>query len=160
MAKQTRPFDGHFDGDDPRWVTTAAGGCTWPTIPAHRYMLMSDNATLSWWHLRFPWALFQRTSPASSHDQCTWGLYSTTYPITWAWFDRLWIPAEQRIKWHVEIMTIDCYFPAIADFYTEPGACNGEVQLGDMTCIAALGSTGDHMKLIPVQFDKTTIEDP
>lgn len=158
MAKETRPFDGHFDGDDPRYVTTAAGGCDWPTIPAYRFMLMSDNATQAWAWLRMPSTLFQRTSPITVHDECTWGLHSALFPVSFAFLQRSWLRDQNIIRWRVELHTIHCLFPAVAFFNQAPGPCNGEVQLGEMTCIAAPGTTGSHLKLIPVQFDKTEIE--
>lgn len=159
MPKESNAFEGHFHQDDPRWITTAAGGCTWPTIPAHRYELQAPNATLHWIPLRIFGALYQRTSPPNVHDDCTWGLLSSIAPITWSWISRSWDKETELITWHIELMSIWCYFPAIFDFTEEPGKCNGEVALGDLSCTGALGSSGEGTKLVPVQFDKSSPEE-
>lgn len=155
MAKQTRPFSGHYDADDPRFSITAAGGCTWPTTPAFRYLCVSDDASGQWSFLNYAGFLIQQSSGAREHDEMTWIGQTLQWPLLWAVFFREFIQQRNVIEWTVQIHSVYCYFPAFIEFEQVPGPGNLVVPLRKMSCTGADGDTGDEMRLLPVQFDQT-----
>lgn len=65
-------FAGHFDSDDPRTPVTAAGACTWPTVPPFRVEFASTNATGPWSCFNYDTALLEMDLVTTTHGHAWW----------------------------------------------------------------------------------------
>lgn len=65
-------FRGHMFGPDPRACTTAAFGCTWPTVPAFRYRIQSDDASGLWSGWNDGGVLVGQVGAIDDHDTKLW----------------------------------------------------------------------------------------
>lgn len=155
MGKTTRQFDGHLHPDDPRYIITGAGGCTWPTIPAYRYLCVSENATGPWAFLNYFGVLFQQSGGAHLHDDISYVAQDIPFPATWATLRREYFRTQDIVRWSIVIMQVTCYFPAHLEVQKAPGPGNGIITLGSMTCVGGPGETGSNMRLLPVEYDDT-----
>ena len=154
MAKETRPFSGHFPPDDPRTPVTAAGGCTWPTVPAYRYRLVSDNATGILSFLNTTGILYQQSGTPPGHNEMLYTGIILGQQIQSTTLQRSYPTVQGNIMWNLYLHHQDCYFEMTTSGTQSPGKCNVDVPLYEFDCLWAEGSSGDTVRLLQVQFDK------
>lgn len=151
------PFTGFMQPGDPRGPLFASGGATWPTCPAWRYRLGSEDASGSWSFLRTTGILFEATGP-SGHDFATWAMMADAPPcFTHCEIWRTWVPIVSLVRWTLRIIT-PCHWKAWrSDTFTTPGAANKDVLLkGLFTPRGPPGDPGTKLTLYQVEFDEET----
>lgn len=153
-------FEGHLSNEDPRTPVTAAGACIFPTVPAHRYLLISGNATGMLWGLNWMGILMEKVSIGSAHDLCQWNMLSAPAPITIATMFKRKLLEPLRYQWEIEIGASAC--GTIAITVPRPHEkCNVDFQIGNHCCpYQPLSCTGSMFKAFQVEHDKTLPPQP
>lgn len=160
MGKETRPFSGHFHQDDPRWALTGAAGCTWPTIPAQRYLLVSGNATGIWATVMMDGFKFGRNSPNYQHDPTIWVTFQNPIGYGKGQLTKTYNRDTRKVTWRLQLDSIYCYFGIDESWEKEESKCNGIITLGEATCTPDTGNLGSDCKLLPCQYDTWIPEEP
>ena len=147
-------FDGHLSHEDPRTPVTGAAGCVWPTIPAHRYRLSSDNAWGVLFPLRAQPILVEKVTPGDAHDACQWNMISGPPPILFAILWKSWNPHSEGYTWQLGITATLCGIMEI-EIERPEERCNRDFIIGEMTCPAYAGGTGANFQARQVEWNKT-----
>lgn len=148
-------FRGHLEPEDPRRPLTAAGGCTWPTIPPHRYYASSENATGFLLPLNTQGILLEKVTPGLAHDACQWLMIAGPIPITFGILWKRYYREREEVDWYLGISASPCGLIDI-EWTTPIQSCNRAHLLGDHCCPLLPGScTGDTFTLWQVEYDKT-----
>ena len=149
-------FQGHLSIEDPRSVTTVAGGCTWPTIPAYRYLLTSDNPVGPFGFLATTGLLVQSASPITDHDFGIWLGPVIPVPGVTATVAKVKYEGTEAWMWIVGILVPTCPLPAWGYFGPKTGKCNVDVTLGNIPCIIpSIGETGSDLQMRQCEWDQT-----
>lgn len=94
-------FSGHFPEGDPRTPLHAAAGNTWPTVPAYRFYLISDNATgtASFWN--HATGVIEQEGPFHEHSDCYWSFVAQHPAADWFVLRKLWIAPQDFYTWQL-----------------------------------------------------------
>jgi hypothetical protein len=145
-------FSGHMEGGDPRTPLTVAGGCVWPTVPAFRYKLSSDNATGILQILNWDSIIVEKNTPGIAHDHCNYAMIRGPVGIFYAAMDKLARPDRQGYTWHVTIIASICGM-LLKEIPFPRRKCNHNFVIGNIWCPGYQGSTGDTFRAEQVEFD-------
>lgn len=153
-------FSGHLSELDYRGPLHAAGGCIWPTIPAMRYYLWSNNATGIFLPLRTTGILVQQTTQDPNHDRMNWApVYSPPLINCDLFRKTIW---ENRLgyTWDIEINAgSPCGGVLVWKIEIAEQKCNVSVPIGNQPCVSQpTWTTGDDFHADQVEFDE--IEPP
>lgn len=149
-------FVGHLGGDDPRTNLHGAGGCVWPTVPAYRYLLTSDNPTGPFQFLSTVGLLVQFASGDLGHDLALWlGPWNPLPGVTCTAFKSM-EPSGMAWRWTIGIKVPTCPSPAWGYFGPFYGVCNVDQVLGNIQCILpSIGETGSDLQMRQCEHDAT-----
>lgn len=151
-------FAGHMESGDPRTPLHGAAGCVWPTVPAMRYLLISDDATGVFLPFKTTGALVARTIVTLDHD--LYGYVPLAWPPLWncTKCQKVSDPSTGGYRWQIEFnagsgvcsVSIDKAFPE--------QKCNVTVPLGNYTCPGQVpaGQTGTTFRMEQVEWDEAT----
>lgn len=149
-------FAGHFPQGDPRTPVTVAGGCIWPTVPAMRYLLVSDDATGVWSFLNTDGILVEHQAFFPGHDKGQWNGPLNFVPITRALGLKEYEWPASIYTWCWDIQHVLCSSP-IRFCVTRPyETCNRPIPLIEAWCLGSpLETTGTTFRMLQVEFDET-----
>lgn len=148
-------FSGHMDTGDPRDLMWACGGCDWPSVMAHNFLLCSTNA----------WGVLSPLNTAGIQLE-------PTTPLGSSW--EFWWWARGGLPWYI-VVTMKRTFPHNGDNYrieiqgtfpfgiiytdtTFPRqSCNRDHALTPFTVglPVPIGGSGDGVILKQVEWDQT-----
>lgn len=157
MPKYADRFSGHMETDDPRTPLHGAAGCTWPTVPATRYLLKSDDATGVFLPLNFLGARVIRMVNTLDHDSYSFVPLAGPPTFTILLCRKVANKATGGYRWELDldgfsgcgVLEIRVEFPA--------GKCNKTVPLGNWVCplFPLAGSTGSTFRMLQIEYDQT-----
>ena len=148
-------FAGHLDMDDPRTPVTAAGGCVWPTVPAHRYLLQSDNATGSLASLLSAGLLVEKVTSGPAHNFCSWSLVFPHPSILECAWQKTRVASPLGYTWYFSLRILPgSVWQTILSF--ELRKCNVDVPIGVVTSPDSSDHTGTDFKALQVEWDQWT----
>lgn len=152
------PFAGHFSPGDPRGPLSAAGGCTWPTIPPYRFWLTSDDATgdLAFFNVR-P-VLFQFASGQPAHNFTWWFRHGTHPDVGLARCLRRYTFAAPTSNWAFTIPVNAIPEESLNFNIDRPiETCNRGLPLPNTFAFDIdRGVTGDTFRLEQIEWDQTS----
>lgn len=149
-------FNGHIEAGDPRGPLSAAGGCVWPTIPAYRYWLKSDDASgdLAFFNTNPP--VLQFVSPQPAHDIAGWTLHIANPFVHVAVAVKTFVHPNNTYTW-----TFIVFVNAIPEAPLEFGVirnaepCNIDIPLPNVWAFDIdRGQTGDTFRMEQIEWDK------
>lgn len=152
------PFRGYFRRGDPRGPMFGSQGAVWPTVPAYRYRLGSENATGSWEFLKTTGILVEFAQEIGNFITA-WRPIADEPPC----FDDLsltreWIPVLMMTYWRLRISTPCTLLPWQVVKVRGAGRANTDIKLGLMrTPLGPPGTPGSKLMAYQVEFDE---EDP
>lgn len=154
MPLYANHFSGHFESGDPRGPLTAAVGCTWPTVPPHRWHLWSGNATGEWTFLNNGGVLLEKVTAGPAHEFCSWGVISGPPTLWFATLQKDRANDPNGYRWYFTAgLFSGC---AIDKLWEEPyQACNVDVPIGNLECEFSGGNTGSGFTARQVVWDET-----
>lgn len=156
MPKYGNRFTGHKWNLDPRTPLSAAGGCDWPTYPAHRYLMVSDNPTGVWNFLNTDGILIENATPGVDHDVAWFSGPLNICPITYAYAFKQILGGGTAWEWTIVIKHLMCFTPVGATYGPFTGPCNVGVPLGNLECSNPyMGETGTDFQMMQVEYDQT-----
>lgn len=142
---------------DPRTPVHGAAGCVWPTVPAMRYVITSDNATGIFLPFNTFNALVIRPTVTVDHDLYAYQAIAWPPPWTLVYCRKVYDADTAGYRWQLQmhagsglcLVTIDKPFPF--------QKCNVEVPLGAHSCPNPIppGTTGSTFRMVQVEFDDT-----
>lgn len=156
MPLYADPFAGHIEDMDPRGPLSAAGGCTWPTIPAYRYQLISDDATGDWAFLNTDPILLQFDSPQPAHNAAEWILHGDNHYVDSAIAEKFYKQGDNTYRWAFEI-EIESLPEAALVFgvIRDVESCNRDIPLPNVWAFDIdRGRTGDTFRMEQIEWDK------
>lgn len=150
------PFTGRLADGDPRGPLSAAGGCVWPTIPASRYWLISDDATLDLSFLNNEPVLLEFTSPQPAHNLGTWNLLPPDPNVATAVIVKLANALETGYRWFFNIQTIAIpEAPLLFFIARDHETCNRDLALPNTFAFDIdRGVTGDTFRMEQIEWDQ------
>lgn len=150
-------FSGHLWEGDPRSQVHGAGGCTWPTLPAMRYQLISDNAT----GIFFVWSLtpglMVRMVNTVDHDLYKYVGVSIPLPFSLTRARKVYNPITWGYRWELDFEMGSGCSPILYRQERPLEKCNVNVLLGDGFCVEhpELGRFGSTFRMLQVKYDET-----
>lgn len=150
------PFVGHLPKGDPRGPLSAAGGCNWPTIPAYRYWLISDDATIDLAFLNTRPILLEFTSLQPAHNLGVWQLLGTSADVDSAIAVKLFTPGTSIYMWvfGIEVTAIP-EAPLQFNVPRSVETCNRDIPLPNTWAFDIdRGVTGDTFRMEQIEWDK------
>lgn len=151
-------FKGHLAHGDPRGPLTAAGGCIWPTVPAFRYWLKSDDASGELTFLNHNPIRIQYDAELSGHNVAIWKRLGFHYSIFTAVATKIHVPGTSIYTWWFSIRTVLRPFTPIA-FQVERDieTCNRDIPLPNVPpYYPGPGGTGDTFRMEQIEWDQTS----
>lgn len=151
-------FAGHMPEGDPRGPLSAAGGCVWPTVPAFRYWLISDDATEELAFFNTDPVLVEFDSPQPSHSYAKWTLVPPHAYVLAAIAEKRHWPGEGVYRWHFNI-DVDEFpgHPLIFSIERPAETCNRNLPLPNVVAFdPASGETGDTFRMEQIVWDQTS----
>lgn len=148
-------FSGHMPEGDPRDLMWASGGCDWPTVMAHSYLLCSTNATGLLSFLNTLGILFVPTTPLGSSWEFWWWGRPIVAPVVVPLMVKRFPHDGDKYRIELQITFLFGMLYSTTDFPS--GNCNKTHHLTEATVgwPVVLGSTGDGIRLMQVEFDET-----
>lgn len=156
MPKYANRFAGHMPTDDPRGPLSAAGGCTWPTCPAYRYWLISDDATGDLAFFNTDPVVIQFTSPQPAHDVAGYSLIVANPFVALALAVKTFVQPNDTYTWSFLVIVnaipeAFLTFGIIRDIET----CNRDLPLPNTWAFDIdRGVTGDTFRMEQIEWDK------
>lgn len=150
-------FAGHFFPADPRSNLTGAFGCTWPTVPAYRYLISAPEATGFYFGFRAVPPLVELITDIDDHNVARWELVGTQPPWDFVRWDKLPIDTEfDGFEW-VLTWKLALAPETVTNSFIEttPRKCNYDVDLPDWTFGGVAGSMGAGAVAAQVLWDQT-----
>lgn len=144
-------FAGHLRTFDPRTPLTAAGACIWPTVPAHRYLLKSEDATGVLLGLNTQGILIERTTVGIGHDTSQWSMIAGPPPILWALVFKETLPDRLSYRWTVAISASFCGI-LLKNWTLSRRKCNVDFHIGNMPCVSTSDETGPTFTAYQVEY--------
>lgn len=149
-------FKGHIHNLDIRGPLTAAGGSTWPTIPAFRMRLGSwDGWGILQW-LSDVGILFQMLMPQPGHDAMIWNDIIAPVEVSSALLFRVYTFPNDFYTWAYQIQMVQSG-PSITDSWDRPFETNNRDHLVPDKDFGSppQGGTGTGCTLFQVEYDET-----
>lgn len=156
MPLYANPFAGHIEGGDPRGPLSAAGGCTWPTIPAYRYWLKSDDATGDLAFFNTNPVQVQFDSPQPGHDTGVWRLFVANPYVSAAVAAKVFSQGNSTYVWFFNINVV-AIPEALLSFRVDRNVetCNRDLPLPNTWAFDIdRGVTGDTFRFEQIEWDK------
>lgn len=152
------PFKGHMPLGDPRNPLTAAGGCTWPTVPAYRYWLISDDATEELAFFNTSPVLLEFEGLQPSHNYAKWILVPPHAFVLAAMAEKRYWPREPIYRWHFEIQVDELPLrPLRFSIERSVETCNRDLPLPNVTAFPPeSGETGDTFRMEQIVWDQSS----
>lgn len=149
-------FAGHLQAADPRGPLSAAGGCVWPTVPAFRYQLRSNDATQELRFLNHRPILLQFSGPQPSHDAAPWFLARVHPDVPFAVAIKQYTPGESTYKWSFSIGVDEFPGNPLVFFVVRPiETCNRTIPLPNVEAWdPASGETGNTFRMEQVEWNR------
>lgn len=154
MPRYNNYFRSHLFPGDPRTPLTAAGGCTWPTMPAHRYALTTTTAYGVLSPLNNQFILIEKVTPGSAHDACQWNMISAPMPVLFCIVWKRVQSTRLTYTWSIGILASACGIME-KDIVVPRQPCNVNFPIGNMECTAYYGGTGANFSAEQVVYNKT-----
>lgn len=157
MPKVEDRFSGHFETGDPRGPLTAAGGCDWPTVPAFRYWLKSDDATLDLRFLNSHPVLLEFSSVQPAHDVAAWSLVPPHDFVSVAAAVKVYFFPNNTYAWTFAVLVNAIpEEPLLFNVIRDSENCNRDIPLPNVFAFDIdRGVTGDTFRMEQIEFDKT-----
>lgn len=150
-------FSGHLDNGDTRTPCTAAGGCVWPTMPALRYRIVSDDATGVFLPLNVVGVLISKVTLGTAHDLCNYASDQVEpSPINVIGVKR-YTKETEGYQWEIDFL-IGSGCGLVETVTKRPlEKCNQDFVIGDYPCPLnpAVGRTGSTCRALQVEWDQT-----
>lgn len=147
-------FNGHLDMADPRTPVHAAAGCTWPSIPAYRYLLVSANAYGVLAPLNTTGILVEQAGAGPSHDAMQYNMIAAPPPILFAILYKNWVEDPPGYEWDIGIVASMCgILQTTLEFPIQK--CNVDFTIGEMSCSGYYGGTGSTFQAKQVEWNRT-----
>lgn len=149
-------FAGHLRPGDYRGPLHGAGGCTWPTIPAARYLLWSDDAIGWFWPLRYTGILVQVVDQQINHDLIAYNHLTGPPGMTCTKFQKDIWEDQLGYTWTIHLDAgSPCGGTLVWELPFAEKKCNGFILLGDKGCVSQPGwRTGSAFIAAPVEYNK------
>ncbi|MCK5292957.1 MAG: hypothetical protein KAR39_13185 [Thermoplasmata archaeon] len=150
-------FAGHFESADPRTPLHGAGGCVFPTVPAMRYCLRSNNATGLMAILNYTGILVIRPVVTLDMDFYQYQPVAPPPPFGVTRCVKVYNPVTEGYRWEVNINMGSGVCPMEWRIEKPFSACNVDVLLGARSCPGGIppGSTGSTFTMYQVEYDGT-----
>lgn len=151
-------FAGHIETGDPRGPLSAGGGCVWPTIPAFRYWLISDDATGDLAFFNTTPVVIEFASPQPSHDAGEWNLLAADPNVSSVIAEKLFNQGDTTYRWRFRIAVIaipeeDLTFGVIRNVER----CNRDIPLPNTWAFDIdRGVTGNTFRMEQIEWDATS----
>lgn len=153
-------FEGHLAMEDPRSNLFGAGCCTWPTVPAYRYICGSSNATGVFSGLLTQGLLFVFNGVQPAHNVCSYLMASGPPPILTAFLWKRYIRPNPYYEWEISMNVTGCSgFPGKVVRF-DCGPCNVDFLIGEISCSGLPGTTGSDFHARQVEWDKSNSPNP
>lgn len=148
-------FDGHLEHTDFRTCVTGAGGCTWPTIPAVKYLITSDNPQGAFGFLATDGILVGRATENVEHDFTIWQGPLNVVPVTFCFLAKAMFPDAVSWQWALTIKIPLCPLTTGGVFGPFSGRCNRNFAFDNMVCSeSSVGETGNDLQIQQVEWDQ------
>lgn len=155
-------FSGHLEEGDPRGPLSAAGGCIWPTIPAYRYWLISDDATGDLAFFNTDPVIIQFISPQPAHDVAGWSLIVANPFVLAAAAQKTYVHPNNTYSWSFFVIV-----NAIPEAWLTFGVirnnerCNRDIPLPNTWAFDIdRGVTGDTFRMEQIEWDEESPPGP
>lgn len=148
-------FAGHLDSLDPRTPLFAPGACDWPTIPAYRYMIVSDDATSVMSVLNTTGILIEHRDIGGGVNLTQWDGPKNIVPVTLCLCTKTWVDSGADSLW--QFLIVWPFVGALLFSFTRSlGPCNVPMAIGDraITGVPSAGSTGASCRMLQVEWDQ------
>lgn len=157
MPKVDDPFAGHVLPGDPRALVTGAFGCTWPTLPAYRYRIQSNDATLAWAVWNNGGVLVQLTTDPEDNDFPKWEMLGAQPPFEFVhWWKEPATTELDGYTWRLEWKLIGNPLNLLDFLPVDSGRCNVDVSLPNWSSGPSFpGSFGTTARADQVIYDQT-----
>jgi hypothetical protein len=149
-------FAGHMPEGDPRTPLAAAGGCTWPTCPAFRYAILSDDATEELAFFNTTPVIIQFVGPWPSHNLAGWSLIIPHPDVVLALATKSFTQGESTYRWAFGI-DVDEFpgHPLLFSTDRPLETCNRTIPLPNVEAFdPASGETGDTFRMEQVVWNE------
>jgi hypothetical protein len=158
MPLYANRFAGHLEDEDPRGPLSAAGGCTWPTIPAFRYWLISDDATGDLAFFNTDPVLIQFASVQPAHDSAGWTPHGANPFITFGIAAKLFEQGDPTYLWQFVFGIVAIpEAPLVFEVTRSLEKCNRDIPLPNVWAFDIdRGVTGDTFRMEQIEWDKTS----
>lgn len=152
------PFAGHLELDDPRSPLFGAGGCTWPTIPAYRYIVCPAGT----------WGVFSGLDGVNiqlrlsvgqpAHNDCWWLGFNLPWPLTYGTLRKQWVQANNTQLWTLALTGGYVCGTVQWVWVRAESDCNVDHNIGAAECSISppVGGFGSGTKLLQCEYDKTS----
>lgn len=149
-------FKGHLETGDPRGPLSAAGGCVWPTIPAFRYWLISNDATGDLAFFNTDPVLIQFNSTQPAHDLAGWILHGVNPNVGLAFAEKVFTQGRTTYRWRFFITVIAIpEAPLLFETIRNVEKCNRDIPLPNVWAFDIdRGVTGDTFRMEQIEWDK------
>lgn len=148
-------FAGHQATADPRVVVFGAGACIWPTYPAKRYLVVSDNAVGFFDVLNTTGILIGNNSDLPQHNLIVY--FGPLNPLP-GWIAVAFKTADADklgYTWTLALKPPLCVSAGFIEVHFELQKCNVDVPIGNFACPEpSHGSTGDTCRMLQVEWDQ------
>lgn len=149
-------FESHMPEGDPRTLVTGAGGCIWPTVPARRYLLVSDNPTGIWNFLATDGLLIEHLLFFPGHELAGYFGGGGGTPISFIVAGKRYNRPDDFYTWEFQIQHGECSSQVNFTVIRPIETCNRPIPLGNRFCIDEPGSeTGSTFRMLQVVYDQT-----
>lgn len=157
-------FKAHLADDDPRNLYDTSAGCTWPTIPAYRYAMMSSDASGFLDFLTYEGVIFEYWPYVGSYISRQWYGPISPVPVSWAIAQKKLTENPHGHEWIITVQFAVCSNPTIWTVNRGYSPCNVDFPLErktfDMPECTCSGDTGNNLKMFQVEWDEWTPPDP
>lgn len=155
-------FAGHFSQGDPRGQLSAAGGCHWPTTPAYRYRLISDDATGDLAFFNTEPVVLQFASAQPGHNVGVWLLIVPNDNVVFAAAVKTFAPRASFYNWSISVGIVTLPEEVLAfNFNRNNERCNRDLPLPNVFAFDIdRGVTGDTFRMEQIEWDRVAPRDP
>ena len=150
------PFKGHLANGDPRGPLSVAGGCVWPTVPAVRYWIISDDATIDLAFFNTDPVVLEFVSTPPAHNFGRWNLLGEHPYVSEATAVKFFSQGNAYYGWGFNI-TVDAISGAhlIFNLFRPVETCNRDIPLPNTWAVnPSHGVTGDTFRFEQIEWDQ------
>lgn len=132
---------------------TIAGGCKWPTVPAYRYLVCSDDATGVYLPLNTSTVILEMDLDVAEHEHGIWEPLGYPPWLYYCQLEKFYIRSKHpQFDYFLRIMLTLVGRQEIA-FIPLTGKCNVDIPIGDQIGGPLRGRVGRTFRLRQVEFD-------